>query len=325
MLFVGVLGLQSACNTLMEKTPITIGFEDCSVETDRYSIVTTMGHEDRIYVHANQGACGGKTTVCQERSIEQVTVEAPTEFVVFQEMVTVNRDLVYFPYRVLQEGEETITFNVSTTDGSEVVYLDLKVITNGHLSSFGQCTNLSAEPQSLIVMEGTYDLAAEWIEVTEEDQSHLPALSVANSSMVSISSGERSSYWMCSEESTINFTGIGQTDLLLGDDQLVAQLTITDQYDGYHATRFSTEESVFNSICLTKTLGTNEICYSNPVSVNISNQTVDNCELISPDDDLPMSTLSIVDTVCFDLRTLTDQPCRLTVSNDQQEFMVTVE
>ena len=314
------------CESLVEKTPITIGFEDCSQELDQYSLVTTVGNEDRIYIHADQLSCGGKTTVCQARSLEQVTVEAPTEFVQFQDMVTVNRDLVYFPYRALQEGEERISFNVSTTDGTEVLHLDLKVITQGYLSVFGECKNLSSAPQDLIVMEGTYDLVTnDWIDVNEEAYTQLPALSASDSSLVSLSNGERLIDWMCREESMITFSGLGETELLFGDDLPIARLSVVDQYDGYLATKYSTEGQIFETVCLTKTLGSKEICYSTPVDIQVVNNDMESCDLISvDDDDLPTSMINIRDD-CFDIRMLTDQPCQFTISSDQQVFPITIE
>lgn len=316
-----------ACESLVEKTPITIGFEDCSQEMDQYSLVTMVGNEDRIYIHADQPSCGGKTTVCQARSLEQVTVEAPPEFVQFQEMVTVNRDLVYFPYQALQEGEERVSFNVSTTDGTEVLHLDLKVMTQGYLTVFGECTNLSPEPQDLIVMEGTYNLVTnDWIDVNEEAYTQLPALSASDSSLVSLSNGERLIDWMCREDSMITFSGLGETELFFGDDQTVARLSVVDQYDGYLASKHTTEGHIFETVCLTKTLENKEICYSTSTDIQVTNNDMESCELISvDDDDLPTPMISILDSYCFNIRMLADQPCQFTISNGQQDFPISVE
>ena len=106
-----------SCGILEEKTPVTIGEESCNQEASTNVLYTFVGRSNRIYFHTDQDKCGGKSTYCRERHLDEVTVQGNgSELLSIQEMVTANEDKVYLTYQALQVGEATISFNVVTTN-----------------------------------------------------------------------------------------------------------------------------------------------------------------------------------------------------------------
>ena len=331
-----------SCGILEEKTPVTIGEESCNQEASTNVLYTFVGRSNRIYFHTDQDKCGGKSTYCRERHLDEVTVQGNgSELLSIQEMVTVNEDKVYLTYQALQVGEATISFNVVTTNGTETISLDVKVIDASSFDTLGQCEEISAMTQNLSVSANSSSLTYYFIsdiydaiiannETTEYSNIllHIPEIVSSNESVAKISTS-RSNFInnTCIAEQSISFGTTGETELSV-EGELFARVSVGDQYDGFRIRKETDDLYDLESICLSKTLNDQPLCYDEPFTIQVQNDNEESCELIT----LSLNTeeLEVVsnlesDTGCFEINSLNGQACQFTITESDRSFSITVD